>query len=68
MTLLNQIAASSTPLYELLGTQKIKEAEGYEARGWVTIKRTKPSKGLATYGQRQTFAMITDAGRAAAQA
>lgn len=62
LLLLRQIGA--TRLLELSTTHDVTLAEAYEARGWVVLKRRKMLKGLTTYGQRQIFAHITDAGRA----
>ncbi|MGJ7537941.1 MULTISPECIES: hypothetical protein [Variovorax] len=44
---------------------EIAQAEEYELKGWVVLRRTKVSKGRETYGQQTVYAQITDAGRRA---
>lgn len=67
MLLLRKIAANAN-LTELLSSDEIRQAEAYEARGWVKLRRTPMSKGKDTYGQQTVYAQITDAGRAALEA
>lgn len=67
MRLLKQIARLDH-LTELLSSADVKEAEAYEARGWVKLRRTLMSKGKDTYGQQTVYAQITDAGRQALEA
>ncbi|WP_038200565.1 hypothetical protein [Xenophilus azovorans] len=64
MHLLRKIAATGN-LHELLSSDEIAQAETYEAKGWVVLRRTPMSKGRETYGQRTVYAQITDAGRKA---
>lgn len=64
MHLLRKIAATAH-LHELLSSDEIAQAEAYEAKGWVAVRRTPMSKGHETYGQRTIYAQITDAGRKA---
>ena len=64
MRLLKQIA-SLDHLTELLSSADVKQAESYETRGWVVLRRTPMSKGKDTYGQQSVYAQITDAGRRA---
>jgi hypothetical protein len=66
MELLRRIASLSH-LTELMSSAEIAQAEGYEARGWVILRRTTMSKRVETYGQRTVYAQITDAGRRALQ-
>lgn len=64
MHLLRKIASTEN-LYVLRSSTEITQAEVYEAKGWVVLRRTPMSKGRETYGQRTVYAQITDAGRKA---
>lgn len=64
MHLLRKIAATGH-LHELLSSDEVTQAEAYEAKGWVVLRRTPMSKGRETYGQQAVYAQITDAGRKA---
>lgn len=66
MLLLRHIAGIGH-MTELLTAHDIEKAQEYEQKGWILIKWTKKSKGLADYGQRKAYALITDAGRTAAR-
>ncbi|MBT2333648.1 hypothetical protein J7E49_06985 [Variovorax paradoxus] len=67
MLLLRRIA-SQNHLTELVSSAEIAQAEKYEEKGWVILRRTKMSKGKETYGQQTVYAQITDAGRRALDA
>lgn len=66
MQLLRKVFNQSQDRFtELLSGAEIAQAEEYELKGWVVLRRTKMSKGRETYGQQTVYAQITDTGRRA---